>query len=98
MFGSHLNQTGAMPPERSNSTDRARRAKAATQETNRVQILNPLTVGYVGLPSRNILYVVRIHQVNFKPARLQDLVHRDPVNACGFHRNRSDSTTLKPIG
>src|SRR3954465_13504480 len=97
MFGCHLNQTGAMPPKRSNRANCARRTKAAAKETNRVQVLNPLAVGYIRLPARNVLHVVCIHQVSFEAAGSQDLVHRDPVNTRGFHRDGSSSTTLKPI-
>jgi hypothetical protein len=38
--------------------------------------------------------VVRIHQVNFKPARLKDLVHRNPVNL-GNHSNAANGYHLK---
>ena len=63
-----------------------------------MQVLNPLTIGYVGLPPRNILYMMCIHQANFEPVRFQDLKHRNPVNARGLHRHRSNATALKPIG
>src|SRR4051812_20314603 len=96
MFGCHLNQTGTMTPERADGADCSRRTKAAAQETNRMQVLNPLAVGYVGLPPRNIFYMMCIHQVNFIPAKFQDLKHRNPVNARRFHRHRSNSTALKP--
>src|ERR1700719_3743858 len=61
-----------------------------------MQILQPLAIGYVGLASRNILYVVGVDQEDLEPSRLQDLKQRDPVHSRRFHGYGLDVARLQP--
>src|SRR5271169_2845632 len=61
-----------------------------------MQILQPLAIGYIGLASRNILYVVGVDQEDLEPSRLQDLKQRDPVHSRRFHGYGLDVARLQP--
>jgi hypothetical protein len=54
----HLNQDAAMPPERSHGADESGRSETSTEQANRVEILEPLAIGDIGLPARYVLYVL----------------------------------------
>src|SRR5580700_993716 len=60
VFSCHLDQAAAMSPKRSYGTYESRRAKAGTQQTDRMQILKPLAIGNVCLPARHVLHVLRV--------------------------------------
>src|SRR2546422_6570160 len=97
MHAGHLNQVFAMTHERTNFADRLFGAKRGPQQANRVQILKPLTIQYVGLAARNVMHVLSIDQMDFNISRLQDLKQWDPVDASGFHGHRVDATLLQPV-
>jgi hypothetical protein len=69
-----------------------------TQQSNRMQILNPLTVRDIALATRYILHVLRIHKKYLEASRLEDLIERNPVHSGGFHRYRSNTAELQPVG
>ena len=48
VLGGHLQQTGSMPPKGTHRTDVHGWAEAGPQQSNRVQILNPLAIGDIG--------------------------------------------------
>src|SRR6266404_7873199 len=81
MLCRHLDQTAAVSPERANRTNEARRTEAGSQQPHRMKVLKPLAVGHVGLPAGNILYVLRVDETHLQRARLQDLMHGNPVHA-----------------
>jgi len=41
--------------------------------------------------------VPRIHQIHVDPARVEDLVERNPVDAGGLHRDGGHTTLLQPL-
>jgi hypothetical protein len=94
----HLNEVFPMAPMRADGADDSGRAEALPQQPDRVQVLNPLAVGYVGLPPWDVLYVLCINQIHLKPAFFENLMQWDPVHADGFHSDRSDAALLQPVG
>jgi hypothetical protein len=94
----HLNQAAAMSPERSYGADESRWPKTGTEQSNRVQVLEPLAIGYVCLPARHVLHVLCVDEVNFEATRFQDLMDRNPVHAGRLHRNRMYPALLQPVG
>src|SRR5882724_8974406 len=85
VLGSHLQQAATVPPQGTKGTDRIRWPEARPQQPDRVQILDPLAVTYVALPSGHTLQIMRIDQIDLEPALLQDLKQRDPVHPCRLH-------------
>ncbi|MDT7811437.1 MAG: bacterial/archaeal transporter family-2 protein [Acidobacteriaceae bacterium] len=62
-----------MSPESAHRTDVFRWAEAGPQQSYRVQILNPLTVGDIALAAGYDLQRMRIDQIYTLKARLRDL-------------------------
>src|SRR5450631_2992249 len=98
MLGRHLNQAAAVSPERAYGTDESRWPKAGTEQSNRMQVLEPLAIGYVCLPARYVLHVLCVDEVNFETACFQDLIDRNPVHAGRLHRDRMNPALLQPVG
>jgi hypothetical protein len=87
-----------MPPKKTNRANDSGRTEAGTQETDRVEILKPLTIGDIGLPPWNVFHMLGVDQIYFEAARLQNLIDRDPIHAGGFHSDRMNAALLKPVG
>jgi len=68
------------------------------QQSERVELLYPLAVQYVGLAPGSILDMSCVDQIDLETAGLKDLVKRDPVDSGGFHGYGIDSASLQPIG
>src|ERR1700722_3565255 len=98
VLGGHLNQAAAMSPERSYGADESRWPKTGTKQPYRMQVLEPLAIGYVCLPARNVLHVLCVHQIDLESASFQDLVDRNPVHARRLHRDRMNPALLQPVG
>jgi hypothetical protein len=58
--------------------DESRRSETGTELANRVQVLEPLAIGDIGLPTWHVLHVLCVNEVNFEAARFQDLGKRVP--------------------
>src|SRR5271166_2958316 len=97
VLGGHLQQAATVPPQGTNSTDRLGWPKACPQQSYRVQILDPLAVGYVALASRHTLQIVGVDQIDLEPSLLQDLKQRDPVHPCRLHRHALNPAPTEPI-
>src|SRR5271157_2188386 len=98
VLGSHLQQAATVPPQGTKGTDRLGWPEARPQQPDRVQILDPLAVGYIALASGHTLQIVRVDQIDLEPALLQDLKQRDPVHPCRLHRHALNSALAEPIG
>ncbi len=94
---SHLHQAVPMPKDRTHRADRLFRPERSAQQTYRMQILQPLTVGNIRFASGHILHVTCVDQQDGETLRLQDLKKRDPVDACRFHRHRLNLTAFQPV-
>src|SRR3989442_4789243 len=86
-----------MPPDRADSTDGLRWTVRCTQETHRVEILQPLTIAHVGLTARHILYVASVHQTHSETVILQNLKQRNPEHSRGLHGYALHPTRLQPV-
>src|SRR6266446_9672717 len=94
----HLDQTLAVSPKRPNRANFGGWAEACTEQTHAVEILNPLTIGDIALPTWNVPYILRIDQVHFKTTAFKNLVKRNPVHSRGFHRHGADLAFGQPVG
>ena len=92
-LGEHL----SLPQVAAQHTEIVSGPKGPGQQTVGMQLLNPLTIEYVGLATRDILNVSRIDQFYFEPTTVKQLEQWDPVNAGRFHGHRGDATLLQPI-
>src|SRR3954447_1807375 len=97
MLGRHLNEAASVTPQGPNGADYTRRPETASQQTNRVKILNPLAVGDIRLPARDILHVMSVYQVKIEATAFKYLVHRNPIDAVRLHGDRCYTAGLQPI-
>jgi hypothetical protein len=63
-----------------------------------MKVLNPLAILDIRLLPGNVLDVMRVHQAHFDLAPFQDLKERNPVDAGGLHRDRSNPELLEQVG
>src|ERR1035441_1060280 len=98
VLGGHLNQAAAMSPERSYGADESRWPETGPEQSNRMQVLEPLAIGYVCLPARNVLHVLCVDQIDLESPRFQELINRNPVHAGRLHRDRMNPALLQPVG
>src|ERR1700733_1476305 len=85
-----------MPEDRTHRADSLFWPKRPTEQTHRVQILQPWTVGNVGFASRHILHVMCVDQKNLKSPGFQDLKKWNPIPSRRFHRYRFDVAAFQP--
>ena len=71
VLGGHLQLAATVPPQGTKGTDRLGWPEACPQQLYRVQILDPLAVGYVALASGHTLQIVRVDQIDLEPSLLQ---------------------------
>ena len=69
----HLHPALSMSQQRPYRADCLLRAERGTQQTHRVEILQPLAVRHIRLSPGHILHVPGIDQTHVKPLRFQDL-------------------------
>jgi len=63
-----------------------------------MQLLEPLRIIDIGLPSGHRLHIPRIDQQDLKPARFEQLEDRNPIDPGGLHRDRGDANRRQPLG
>ena len=63
------------------------------------RVANPLAILPIRLASRQRVHVLRVdqRQLEFTGASLQDVPHRGPVDAGGFHRHLAHLVLLQPV-
>lgn len=67
-----------MPQQRAKCADLLRWLERSLQQAHRMQVLQPLAIGYVGLSSGHVLHMTRIDQAYLEAALFQDLQQRNP--------------------
>jgi hypothetical protein len=92
-LGEHL----SLPQVAAQHTEVIGWPKGSGQQTKGMQLLNPLTIEYIGLAARDILNVPRIDQLYFEASTIKQLEERYPVNPGRFHGHCGDATLLQPI-
>src|SRR5215472_12295642 len=98
MFGGHLHQLSPVADYRPQGAHLRLRSKGRSQQTHRVQKLDPLTFMPVGASARYVLHMSCIHHTSSDSMGLQDLVNRNPVDAGTLHSHRGDATSCQPVG
>jgi hypothetical protein len=69
--------------------------KRTVEQTEAVQLLNPLTILHVGFGSTwHMFDMPCINHPDFKAILLQDFIKTEPVDPCGFERNGLDPAAL----
>src|SRR5205814_6958382 len=74
------------------------RAKAAAQQAYAMQLLQPLAVHDIRLPTGDVLYVPSIHEDYIDASGLEDLVERDPIDPGRFHGHAGHAALCEPVG
>ena len=62
-----------------------------------MKLAQPCGIADIGLASRHVLGVTRIDQNDLKPALLENLVGRDPIDPGGFHRDTGHAARFEPV-
>lgn len=96
MLAAGLHEAIAVAHQRAHSADRRRWAKRRVEQSNRVKILQPLAVQYVGLTTGDVLGMAGVYQAYLQSAVLEDLIQRHPVDPSRFHRDCLDPTGDQP--
>src|SRR3954451_1582744 len=97
MLSCHLNDTVAMPPERADGADYIRWPKASAQQTDRVQVLNPLPIRNISFAARHVSDILGIHQKHFNAVSFESLVEGNPIDAGRLHRDRPNPASFQPL-
>jgi len=87
----------AMTQDRAHGADLVGGPKAAAQQADAVEVLQPLAILHVGLAPGQIFAMARVDQADFEPGGLEDLKERYPIHARGLHRHGGDATVLQPV-
>ena len=91
-------QTLLVPQVGPDPDDRIPGPKACPEQPMFVQLLEPLSIVDVGLPSGHVLGMTGVHQQHLQPGLFENLEHRNPVHARRLHRDRPNSNLVEPIG
>src|SRR5579884_3850079 len=98
MLGAHLHQFAAVPHDGARRANLILRPKRRPQQSDRVQILQPLAIMPVGTPPRHVFHVPGVYQARLKFSFFQNLIQRNPVNPRRLHGRGGDVQTLQPFG
>ncbi len=86
-----------MPQQGTQCADLLCWPKRSLQQAHRMQVLQPLAIGYVGFSAGHVLYMMCIDQTHLEAALFQDLEKRYPEHSRGLHRHGFDPATLQPV-
>ncbi len=86
----------AMAPERAHAAHLGRRTESRAQQTNGVEVLQPLAIHHVGLAAGHVLHVAGVDQADLDLYLFKHLGQRDPINTRRFHRDGLDPEGLQP--
>lgn len=68
-----------MPQQGAKCADLLRWPERCLQQAHRMQVLQPLAIGYVGFSSGHVLHMTRIDQAYLEATLFQDLEQRNPA-------------------
>jgi hypothetical protein len=71
--------------------------KRVPEQAVGVELQQPLALLHVALAPGKILGVARVHQIDLKASRVEDLVQRDPIDAGRLHRDGGHAAVLEPV-
>jgi hypothetical protein len=87
----------ALAPVRADDANLGRRVERVAEQPVGVELEQPLALLHVGLAPGEVLGVPRVHQIDLKTARVEDLVDGNPVDARGLERDGGHPTLLQPL-
>ncbi len=93
-----LDELGAVAQEGAQGAHLGIGAEGGVEQSEGVELADPLAVGDVRLAAGDILDVGAVDQVDLEAASLQQLEDWNPVDAGGFHRHGLHTAFLEPIG
>jgi hypothetical protein len=94
----HLYETLSMSPKGSEGTDGLRGSVGGKAKSDRVKVLEPLSIGDVDLAARHVLDMTGINQAGEKASVFQDLKEWNPENFRGLQRRAFNATLLESVG
>src|SRR5690606_33958860 len=97
MPGGGAHQHVAAPQVAAQHADLIGGAERGVQQADRVQVLQPLAVGDIGLATGHGLHVAGVDQADLEAAGLEHLEQGDPVNAGRLHGDVADTAGLQPV-
>ena len=92
-----LHQGIAMPKQGAQRAHLLGRSKGAAQQSGRVQMAQPLAVGYVALAARCRAHQTSVDQHHLKAACFQDLERWNPVHSRRLHGDGRDLAFREPV-
>ena len=95
--GGIVDQPLAMAQVRAQTHDAVAGTEAPAQQPVLVELLQPLRIVHIRLPTGDVLDVARVDQQHLEPARFENLKDRNPVHAGRLHRDRRDAHRREPI-
>jgi hypothetical protein len=95
--GRVLEQTLALAQVGAQFNDLPFGAEAGTQQSMRMEPLQPLCVAYVRLAPGHMLGIACIDEEHHKAARLEELENRDPVDTGRLHNDCLNAAFCEPI-
>jgi hypothetical protein len=95
--GRIVHEPFAMAQVRAQTYDAVTGTEAPAQQPMLVQLLQPLGIVDIRLPTGDVLDVARVDQQHLEPARFENLKDRNPVDAGRLHRDRCDAHCREPI-
>ena len=87
----------AMPKQGAQRAHLLGRSKGAAQQSGRVQMAQPLAVGYVALAARCRAHQTSVDQHHLKAACFQDLERWNPVHSRRLHGDGRDLAFREPV-
>ena len=77
--------------------NRILRAEGAGKQPKGVQLLDPLAIQDIALPSRHVLQPAGLDQPHLKASLFQQLEQGDPIDPRGLHRHRRYAALPEPV-
>ena len=87
-----------MTQQGTQSTDLLRGSERNLQQSDRMQVLQPLAIGNIRFTSGHVFHMMSIDQTPFEAALFEDLEERNPEHSRGLHGYGFDPATLQPFG
>ena len=98
VVGGVPDEHGALAQVGTQDADLSLGTEGSLEQSEGMELLEPLAIEHVGLASRNTLEVAGIDQPDGKAPLLEDLEQGDPVDAGGFHDHGGDVAAGQPLG